>query len=47
MRAGEYVSVLWELPIDLIGRETFLLEEAIPQPAIDWLMSQPACSEQK
>lgn len=25
---------------------TFIMDEAIPQPAIDWLMSQPSCSAQ-
>jgi hypothetical protein len=33
--------------IDDVRRFTVLMGEAIPQPAIDWLMSQPACSEQK
>lgn len=35
----ERVDVAWELTV--IG------EEIIPQPAIDWLMSQPACMAQK
>lgn len=30
--------------VDDVRKFTFLMEEAIPQPAIDWLMSQPACS---
>lgn len=30
--------------IDDVRQYTFLMDEAIPQPAIDWLMSQPACS---
>jgi len=34
----ERVDVAWELTV--IG------EEIIPQPAIDWLMSQPACMAQ-
>lgn len=33
--------------VDDVKQFTFLMDEAIPQPAIDWLMSQPACSEQK
>jgi carboxyl-terminal processing protease len=31
--------------VDDVRQFTFLMEEAIPQPAIDWLMSQPACHE--
>jgi hypothetical protein len=30
--------------VDDVRKFTFLMEEAIPQPAIDWLMSQPSCS---
>jgi C-terminal processing protease CtpA/Prc len=30
--------------VDDVRKFTFLMDEAIPQPAIDWLMSQPACS---
>ena len=30
--------------VDDVRKFTFLKDEAIPQPAIDWLMSQPACS---
>ena len=30
--------------VDDVRQFTFLMDEAIPQPAIDWLMSQPACS---
>ena len=33
--------------VDDVKQFTFLMDEAIPQPAIDWLMSQSACSEQK
>jgi C-terminal processing protease CtpA/Prc len=33
--------------VDDVNQYTFLMDEAIPQPAIDWLMSQPACSGQK
>jgi carboxyl-terminal processing protease len=33
--------------VDDVKQFTFLMDEAIPQPAIDWLMSQPACSEHK
>ena len=32
--------------VDDVNQFTFLKEEAIPQPAIDWLMSQSACREQ-
>lgn len=32
--------------VDDVRQFTFLMDEAIPQPAIDWLMSQPACSAQ-
>lgn len=35
----EVVDVAWEL--------TIIMEEIIPQPAIDWLMSQPACMPQQ
>ena len=35
----ERVDVAWEL--------TVIMDEIIPQPAIDWLMSQPACLAQK
>lgn len=35
----EVVDVAWKL--------TIIMEEIIPQPAIDWLMSQPACAGQK
>ena len=31
--------------VEDVDQFTFLLGEAIPQPAIDWLMSQPACRE--
>ena len=31
--------------VDDVRQFTFLMDEAIPQPAIDWLMSQPACRE--
>jgi len=30
--------------VDDVRKFTFLMDEAIPQPAIDWLLSQPACS---
>jgi C-terminal processing protease CtpA/Prc len=33
--------------VDDLRQFTVIMEEAIPQPAIDWLMSQSACSEQK
>lgn len=33
--------------VDDVKQFTFLMDEAIPQPAIDWLISQPACSGQK
>ena len=33
--------------VDEARKFTFIMEEAIPQPAIDWLMSQPACTVQK
>ncbi len=33
--------------VDDVQKFTFIMEEAIPQPAIDWLLSQPACSAQK
>lgn len=29
--------------VDDVKQFTFLMDEAIPQPAIDWLMGQPAC----
>ncbi len=32
--------------VEDIREYTVLLEEAIPQPAVDWLMSQPTCSAQ-
>jgi len=35
----ERVDVAWEL--------TVIVDEIIPQPAIDWLMSQPACMPQQ
>lgn len=35
----EVVDVAWKL--------TVIMDEIIPQPAIDWLMSQPACAAQK
>jgi hypothetical protein len=31
--------------VDDVRKFTFIIDEAIPQPAIDWLMSQPACLE--
>jgi carboxyl-terminal processing protease len=33
--------------VDDVRKFTFIMDEAIPQPAIDWLMSQPACTAQK
>jgi carboxyl-terminal processing protease len=30
--------------VDDVRKFTFLMDEATPQPAIAWLMSQPACS---
>ena len=33
--------------VDDVRKFTFIMDEAIPQPAIDWLMSQPACASQK
>ncbi len=33
--------------VDDVRKFTFVMDEAIPQPAIDWLMSQPACTAQK
>jgi len=32
--------------VEDVREYTVLMDEAIPQPAIDWLMSQPACSAQ-
>jgi C-terminal processing protease CtpA/Prc len=32
--------------VDDVRKFTFLMDEAIPQPAIDWLMSHPACLAQ-
>jgi len=32
--------------VDDVRKFTFIMDEAIPQPAIDWLMSQPACIAQ-
>ena len=32
--------------VDDVREFTFLMDEVIPQPAIDWLMSQPACMAQ-
>jgi len=32
--------------VDDVRKFTFIVDEAIPQPAIDWLMSQPACMSQ-
>jgi carboxyl-terminal processing protease len=32
--------------VDDVRQFTFLMDEAIPQPAIDWLLTQPACSAQ-
>ena len=32
--------------VDDVRKFTFIMDEAIPQPAIDWLMSQQPCSEQ-
>lgn len=33
--------------VDDVRKFTFIMDEAIPQPAIDWLKSQPACTAQK
>jgi hypothetical protein len=33
--------------IDDVRKFTVIMEEAIPQPAIDWLLSAPACSSHK
>jgi len=33
--------------VDDVREFTSIMDEAIPQPAIDWLMSQPACAAQK
>jgi C-terminal processing protease CtpA/Prc len=33
--------------VDDVRKFTFLMEEAIPQPAIDWLMAQSACTAQE
>jgi carboxyl-terminal processing protease len=33
--------------VDDVKQFTFLMDEAIPQPALDWLLSQPACSARK
>ena len=32
--------------VDDVRKFTFLMDEAIPQPAIDWLLSQPECAGQ-
>ena len=32
--------------VDDVRKFTYMMDEAIPQPAIDWLMSQPACMAQ-
>lgn len=32
--------------VEDVRKFTFIMDEAIPQPAIDWLMSQPPCSAQ-
>jgi carboxyl-terminal processing protease len=32
--------------VDDVRKFTYIMDEAIPQPAIDWLMSQPACMAQ-
>jgi hypothetical protein len=33
--------------VDEARKYTVILEEAIPQPAVDWLMAQPACAAQE
>lgn len=33
--------------VDGVRKFAFLVDEAIPQRAIDWLMSQPACLEKR
>ncbi|MGH7274909.1 MAG: S41 family peptidase, partial [Nitrospiria bacterium] len=33
--------------VDDVREFTSIMDEAIPQPAIDWLMSQPACAAQR
>jgi carboxyl-terminal processing protease len=32
--------------VDDVRKFTFIMDEAIPQPAIDWLLSQPECAGQ-
>lgn len=38
---GEHVQP--DVKVDDVRQYTMLMEEAIPQPAIDWLLDQPAC----